>query len=127
MSKAAFSVVCFGSYIFLSGLFLLFAPSAFLSTALGSAVDVWIRVLGALIVVLGFYYVLMGRAEVTAFFKATIWGRAWIFGSFLTIFLLGIGKPTLVALGSLDLLGALWTWCALKKDAGTCSIEQNKH
>lgn len=66
---------------------------------------------------LGAYYVVMGRAEATAFFRATIWGRAWIFVSFLALVVLGMAKPPLVLFGAVDVLGALWTWRALKTAA----------
>lgn len=56
----------------------------------------------------------MGRAEATAFFKATLWGRAWIFVSFLGLVVIGMAKPPLALFGAVDLLGALWAWRALK-------------
>lgn len=116
MSPAARSIVCFGVYIILTGLCLLLAPNVLLSMfGLDATTEVWIRVLGSVVAVLGCYYVVMGRAEVTAFFEATVWGRGWIFVSFLGLVLVGMSKPPLVLFGVVDLLGALWTWRAMKK------------
>lgn len=115
MTAAARSIVYFGGYIFLTGLVLLIAPNVLLATfGLGVTTEVWIRVLGCVVTALGAYYVVMGRAHATAFFQASIWGRTWIFVSFLALVVLGMAKPPLVLFGLIDLLGALWTWRALK-------------
>lgn len=95
MSKAAGSIVYFGVYILLTGLVLLIAPNILLTTfGLGSTNEVWIRVLGCVVAALG-----------------------WIFVSFLSLVLMGLAKPPLVLFGAVDLLGALWTWRALRTDA----------
>jgi hypothetical protein len=118
MTPAARSIVYFGVYVFLTGLVLLLVPNVLLSIfGLGSTTEVWIRVLGSVVTVLGAYYVVMGRAEATAFFKATVWGRSWIFVSFLGLVAIGMAKPPLVLFGVVDLLGAIWTWRALKMAA----------
>ena len=118
MTPAARSIVYFGVYVFLTGLVLLVAPNVLLSiVGLSSTTEVWIRVLGCVVTALGAYYVVMGRAEATAFFKATLWGRGWIFMSFLGLVVIGMAKPPLVLFGVVDLLGALWTWRALSTAA----------
>jgi len=118
MTPAARSIVYFGAYVILTGLVLLLAPNVLLSIfGLGSTTEVWIRVLGCVVIVLGAYYVAMGRAEATPFFRATIWGRAWIFVSLVGLVATGMAKPPLVLFASIDLLGAIWTWRALKRTA----------
>jgi len=118
MTPAARSIVYFGVYVFLTGLVLLLVPNVLLSIfGLGSTTEVWIRVLGSVVTVLGAYYVVMGRAEATPFFSATIWGRSWIFLSFLGLVAVGMAKPPLALFGVVDLLGAVWTWRALKTAA----------
>ena len=118
MTPAARSIVYFGVYILLTGLVLLIAPNVLLSIlGLGSTTEVWIRVLGSVVTALGAYYVVMGRAEAVQFFRATGWGRGWIFLSFLGLVAVGLAKPPLVLFGVLDLLGAFWTWRALKSAA----------
>jgi hypothetical protein len=118
MTAAARSIVYFGVYIVLTGLTLLVAPNALLPVfGLDTTSEVWVRVLGCVVTVVGAYYIAMGRAEATVFFKATLWGRAWIFLSFLGLVVIGMSKPPLVIFGAVDLLGALWTWRALKAAA----------
>lgn len=118
MTLAARLILCFGVYILLTGLVLLIAPNVLLSIfGLGSTTEVWIRVLGSVVTALGVYYVVMGRAESIQFFKATVWGRGWIFLSFLGLVAVGMAKPPLLLFGVVDLLGAFWTWRALKAAA----------
>lgn len=118
MTAAARSIVYFGVYALLTGVVLLVAPNLLLSIfGLGSTPEVWIRVLGSVVVALGAYYIVMGRAEAVLFFRATLWGRAWIFVSFLGLVVVGMARPPLVLFGVVDLLGAFWTWRALKAAA----------
>ena len=118
MTPAARSIVYFGVYLVLTGLLLLVAPNVLLSLfGMGSTTEVWIRVLGCVVAVIGAYYVAMGRAEVTAFIRATLWGRIWIFLSFLGLVAIGMAQPPLVLIGVVDLLGAAWTWRAWKATA----------
>ena len=118
MSPAARSIVYFGVYVFATGLILLSVPNALLAVfGLGSTSEVWIRVLGSVVTALGAYYVAMGRVEAIPFFRATIYGRAWIFVSFLCLVALGMAKPPLALFGVVDLLGAVWTWRTLKHTA----------
>ena len=122
MTRAGRSIVYFGVYIFLTGLVLLLAPNVLLSIfGMGSTTEVWIRVLGCVVTALGAYYIVMGRAEATPFFKATVWGRTWIFVSFAALVAIGMAKPPLALFGLVDLLGALWTWRALKALPATAS------
>ena len=115
MTPAARSIVYFGIYLTLLGLVLLVVPNALLALfGVVSATEVWIRVLGSVVAVIGAYYVAMGRAESTPFFRATLWGRAWIFLSISGLVALGLAEPILVLFGVLDLLGAAWTWRALR-------------
>jgi hypothetical protein len=118
MTPAARSIVYFGVYILVLGLVLLIAPNVLLSMfGLESTTEVWIRVLGSVVTALGAYYVVMGRAEAVPFFRATVWGRSWIFLSFLGLAAVGMAKPPLVLFGAVDFLGAIWTWRALKPAA----------
>lgn len=118
MTPAARSIVYFGAYVFLTGLVLLFVPNVLLSVfGFDTTTEVWIRVLGSVVTALGAYYVVMGRAGATAFFRATLWGRSWIFISFLVLVMAGMAKPPLVLFGFVDLIGAIWTWKALRTTA----------
>ncbi len=115
MSKSALSVFVFGLYLGLLGITLLAAPNVLLGIFhIPGTTEVWIRVVGMLIFLLGYYYIQAARKETTEFFQWTIHVRATII-LFLTAFvLLGFVRPVLILLGVIDLLGAIWTGVALR-------------
>ncbi len=116
MTAAAKSVFYFGIYLYLVGLQLLFVPGFFLKTfGLGEVHDVWIRVVGLLALLLGFYYTQCARKNIAGFYALTIPTRVTVFAVFLIFVLLNLAPPVLAALGAVDLAGAVWTWTALKK------------
>lgn len=91
-------------------------PNLFLKTLqLPETQEVWIRILGVVVSGLGFYYHRSGVQNNTAFFKLTIPTRIFVFISFVSFVLLGYAAPIMIAIGAVDLLGAAWTYSALKK------------
>lgn len=116
MTAAAKSVYYFGFYLYLTGLTLIFIPNVFLKTVqIPETNEVWIRVVGLLAFLLGFYYHRSGSANTTSFFKLTIPARILVFVAFTSFVLLKYVSPMLIAFGVIDLLGAIWTWAALRK------------
>jgi len=85
MGSPAFTIKVFGVYVVLTGLTLLLIPNVML-TLMGApeAKDAYVRVLGALAIVLGYYYWVCAATGATGFFKATIPGR-------LAFFAMGVG------------------------------------
>jgi hypothetical protein len=73
MSRAAMSMFVFGIYLLVLGPALVVAP-AFLTGLFGldAPQEVWIRVLGAIITILGFYYLFAARHETKDFFWMTV-------------------------------------------------------
>jgi len=57
---------------------------------LGSLEEVWIRVLGAIITILAFYYLFAARHETKDFFWMTVWGRPAVLVFFTAFVLLGL-------------------------------------
>lgn len=116
MTPAARSVNLFGWYILVVGTALLVSPNTLLGLfALGATTEVWIRVVGMLVVILGVYYRTAAAAELTPFFIATVLGRASVPVFFLVFVLAGwVGWPLLL-FGAIDAAGALWTWKALRQ------------
>lgn len=117
MGSASFSIKVFGVYAMLTGLNLMIAPNLLLSTlGIPLTSEPWLRVVGVLGFVIGYYYWACGVANATAFFKATLIGRT--LGFFLPILLIFVaGAPWQLALfGLIDLAGAAWTAAALKAE-----------
>lgn len=68
MSKSALSVFVFGLYIAVLGIVLLVAPNILLGMfGLPNTTEVWIRIVGMLVLFLGFYYTQAARKEMTDF------------------------------------------------------------
>jgi hypothetical protein len=76
MHPASLSVKLFGAYVSFTGIGLVLAPGLVLSLlGVPPPSDVWIRVLGALAVVLGYYYWACGSAGAIPFIRASVVGR----------------------------------------------------
>jgi hypothetical protein len=116
MTAAAKSIFYFSFYLYLVGLTLIFIPNIFLKTIhLPETDEVWIRVAGMLVLILGFYYHFSAAANTISFFKLTIPARLFVLLTFTAFVLAGLVSPVLIAFGVIDALGAAWTWSALKK------------
>jgi hypothetical protein len=79
-----------------------------------STSEVWIHVVGVLVLFLAFYYIQVARQEMTYFFKLTVYTRSSLIIFFAAFVLLGLARPPLLLFGVVDLLGALWTAMALR-------------
>lgn len=116
MTAAAKSVYYFGFYLYVVGLTLIFIPNFFLKAVqIPETNEVWIRVVGLLAFIIGFYYHRSGAANTTSFFKLTVPARVLVCIAFTVFVLLKYVSPMLIGFGVIDLLGAAWTWTALKK------------
>ena len=115
MSPAARSVQVFGIYLVATGALLFAAPNLLLGLlGMPPAQEVWIRVLGLIVAVLGTYYLVAAARGLEPFFAATLVVRPLVFVAFTALALLGVAPLQLIAFGVVDLLGALWTWRALR-------------
>ncbi|MCK5247137.1 hypothetical protein KAR02_09575 [Candidatus Bipolaricaulota bacterium] len=117
MSKAARSSFVFGIYLVLLGLFLLIAPNTLITFfGLPAANDVWIRVVGMLLFLLSYYYIQAARKNLTDFFRWSVVARASVIVFFAVFVILDLVKPILLLFGGVDLLAAVWTHLALRKE-----------
>lgn len=115
MSKSARSVFIFGLYLGVLGIILLVIPNFLLGVfQLPSTNEVWIRVVGMLLFLLGIYYILAARKEMTEFFQWTVYIRASVILFLITFVLFGFVKPILILIGVVDLFGSVWTNLALR-------------
>ncbi len=117
MSRAAKSLFAFGIYLCALGLVLLFVPNLILQFfGVPPTGDVWIRINGMFVLCLSFYYIQTARNELTIFIRWTVWTRIAVIFYFAAFVLLVSAPKALLLFGLIDLLSAIWTWLALKKD-----------
>lgn len=115
MSSSAKSVLVFGIYLMLTGLVLLVLPNLLLGLfALPPTNEVWIRVVGMLLLFLGVYYYRAARKEFADFIQWTVYLRATVVFFLSGFVALGLASPPLILFGLVDLLGAIWTALSLR-------------
>lgn len=119
MSPAARSLQVFGIYLLVLAVGLLLVPNALLALfGMPPTQEVWIRILGLLVGIVGAYDVIMAVRSLSPLYMATVVARALAFVVLCALALLRIGPPQLMLFGVIDLLGALWTWRALRAEPG---------
>ena len=114
MSPSATSIFVFGIYIIFIGAGFLLIPNTVLPLfKFPKTNEPWIRVLGAIVVVLGFYYIIAAQNELTPFFWATVVGRFALLGSFVVLGVSKKAQPMLITFGVIDAAGGIWTLLTL--------------
>ncbi|MGE0638167.1 MAG: hypothetical protein AB7G44_07330 [Bacteroidia bacterium] len=117
MTQSAKSVYYFGFYLVALALILLLQPNLLLGTfGLPLTDEVWIRVVGMLVLALSVYYMVVGKTGNTLFLSVTVYVRSSIIVFFTIFTLAGWVQPVIILFGAVDLLGAVWTYTALKKE-----------
>jgi len=117
MSKAARSVYVFGVYLVVAGTGFLLIPNLVLGTlGVPPTTEVWIRVLGLVVTVLGIYYVAAARSGATLYFLVSVWVRSAFLVAMIAFVALGLAPLPLVGFGIVDALGALWTGLSLRAE-----------
>lgn len=115
MTAAAKSVYYFGIYLFVVGISLVVMPNTLLSLLmLPETQEVWIRIVGVLVFNIGVLYFYMAPTNNTVFFGLSAYLRVSIMVWFTLFVLVGWASPMLLLFGAVDLLGAIWTFYALK-------------
>ena len=117
MSKAAFSIKASCCYIIALGLALVLVPNLVLSAMrMPPASDVWIRVLGVVVINIGIFFWVAARTEAVDLFRASVVIRPLVLVWFAAFVALGLASPMLLVFGVIEAAGALWTWLALRSD-----------
>ena len=115
MSKSGTSVFVFGVYLVVLGLLLVVVPNVLLRIfGFAMTAEVWVRVVGVLVLCLAFYYVQAARRGLVEFFRWTVTVRAFVFVCFALFAVLRLAAPQLALFGCLDLLGSVWTALCLR-------------
>ena len=119
MHPAAASIKYFGLYVVLIGAGLMLVPGwVFAPLGIATPTEVWIRVVGALASVLGYYYWHCGNNGAVAFFDATVRGRV-AFAALMVLLIVVFAAPVqLLVFAAVDLAGAAWTGWALRQSKG---------
>jgi len=116
LSAPAQSILVFGAYLLLLGALLVVAPNFLLGLfGIPPTAEVWIRVVGMLVLVLGAYYALAAIAELRAFMRWTVPIRLCVLLFFAAFVVTGLAPPVLVLFGCVDVAGAAWTAWALRR------------
>ena len=120
MSRAGKSIIGFAFYLMAVGAWLLLHPDSMLRLfGFPEPQDVWVHVLGMILLLLSFYYVLAARSDLTEFIRWTVYARASVIVFFVAFVVAGLSPPILLLFGVIDLGAAAWTWTALQADAST--------
>jgi hypothetical protein len=105
------------AYVLISGLQLLFIPNFLLATfGLEPTSEIWIRVLGLLVLVLSFYYYAMYKNGGKEVIRATVQGRSLFCAGLVMFVILGMAKPVLIFFAVVETGLALWTLSEIRKE-----------
>ena len=120
MNPACKTIFLFGFYPLVAGLSMIIAPALPLQI-LGWPIEGldWIRMLGVVTMIVGYYYLQLGRNDVLAFCRFSAQARIVIPFVFLALVLMFDMNPLYIALTAVDFLGGMWTASALKKQGLT--------
>ena len=119
MSKAALSVFVFGIYAVVLGITLMIIPNVLLAIfGIPATTEVWIRVVGMLVFLLGYYYIQASKneKEMISFYRWSVHARSSVIIFFIIFVLFGLVKPILILFGVVDLAGSIWTWKTLPSE-----------
>ena len=120
MSKSARSMFVFSLYLYVLGAILVLIPNTLLRLFSDPPTnEVWIRVVGVVVFILGFYYFQASRNELKKFFKSTVYGRTAVLLFFIAFVIAGLAPPKLILFGVIDAAGALWTQLSLHSEKKT--------
>lgn len=104
------------AYVIFSGLQLLFIPNFLLATfGLEPTSEIWIRVLGMLVLALSFYYYAMYKNGGKEIVRATVQGRLLFCSGLIVFVVLGMVKPVLLVFAVVEIGLAIWTLSEIRK------------
>jgi len=117
MSHPARSVYVASLYLIGLGCGLIIIPNIVLSLfGLPPTHEVWIRMLGMMTLFLGIFQNRIARDELRSFFRLTVILRLSVVGFVCGFILMGVAAPIFILITPVDVLGAGWTWIALKRE-----------
>lgn len=116
MTSASKSIYYFGFYLAILAVSLMTFPNTLLGLfQLSPTHEVWIHVLGAVVLDIAILYVFMAPTNNILFMTLTVYVRMTILLWFILFVVLGIAPIQLILFGLVDAAGAGWTYLALRK------------
>ena len=116
MSPATRSMAVWTGYVLFLGAGLLLIPNVIFSVfQIAETEEVWIRIIGLLLIGFGAYYWTSVQGERTAMYRMSVWAR-WGIAIGLVTLAFTVGPWQLVLFASLDFLSGLWTFLALRAE-----------
>jgi hypothetical protein len=115
MTKAARTLYVWSFYALVVGAALAVIPNTVLAVlGVPGTEEVWIRVLGVVIIVLALYYWDGAKNEARHFFVASLLGRGFAAAGLILLILTG-GPWQLSVFAAVELVGVAWTYSALRQ------------
>ena len=104
------------AYVLVAGTSLLFFPNFLLGKKRSEPTnEIWIRVLGMLVLALSFYYYAMYKNGGREVIRATVQGRLFFCAGLVAFVVLGMVKPVLLGFAVAETGLALWTLSEVKE------------
>ena len=117
MTKSGKSLFYFGIYAVCAGLLLIVFPERILNLLqIPSMPAGWTRVVGLLAIVIGIYDILCGQKNIKPFIIVSIYVRLGFTLSTILLYIFGQMPISIILIGGIDALGAVWTSIALKSE-----------
>lgn len=116
MSNVRLSLLIFGFYMaFVVGVGFMFIPLQILQLfGLTAGDDVWIRFVGMMASIIGFYYIQAARSALGGFAPWTVIGRYYAAAFMVLLVVLGMVGQGVMIFAAIDFAGATWTWLGLR-------------
>lgn len=113
--NARLSVQVWGIYLLLTGIALFTLPNLILTTlGFTTTTEPWIRVVGALAAILGYFFLRLSAANIEFFYPRTVHARLGFALALVLLVILSLAPVNLLIFAGIDLLGGLWTLLALR-------------
>ncbi len=118
MSRAARSLFVFGIYLEALAIVLIVWPNRLLHLfGVAQTHEVWIRALGVLVLNIGVYYLVAAHHDFRSIIVASVPIRFGVMGFFVAFVLMNFAEAPVLIFGAADVVGAVWTFRALRADA----------
>jgi hypothetical protein len=104
------------AYVIVSGISLLFFPNFLLGIfGFEPTQEIWIKVLGMLVLALSFYYYAMYKNGGKEIIRSTVQGRLFFCAGLVAFVILGLVKPVLLGFAAAETGLALWTLSEIRR------------